>query len=438
MHYFRMFGGAARLVVHRGVLRQMTMLSWSEVSKRAGPMKPRRFEENPRLFGSDKEPKLVFWRDNSAWCPYCLRLWLILEAMEVSYVMKTIPLAAYLKKNERKPAEFLNKVPSGVVPALEFLPDRTNAVEGVQHLIGVLEEKWPSKFPRPTQFPECYDAVVRDGGVRDAFECARRAYETCAGAPARGYLGDPETYFEMTGLLGACRALNAVLERSGGPFVCGKSPTAADWQIIPLLERAEVVPLYFWGTNFEVFKGLTDLLEAARSETFFQFYASDATTLARTNVRYAPQGFLPRDPVVAATIDANPAWLQSATPEAALIAAQRLAANHDAVAAFSIRTAQINLSPEENLQGAVDLALRAVASALLRRSDQQDFSSRDHQRQGLLDDLLRGVERKKKPAAKALRALALSVGVPRDMDLDPANALRAYANLAADLLQDDL
>lgn len=38
-----------------------------------------------RLFGTDEEPRLIFYRDNSSWCPYCERVWLQLEEKQVPY-----------------------------------------------------------------------------------------------------------------------------------------------------------------------------------------------------------------------------------------------------------------------------------------------------------------------------------------------------------------
>ncbi|KAH8072115.1 chloride channel [Aureococcus anophagefferens] len=81
------------------------MREWSAIAAAAGAPAPRLAEEKERLFGAAK-PKVVFWRDNSMWCPYCARLWLLLEALRVPYTTKTIPLSRYLKPGEKKPAEY--------------------------------------------------------------------------------------------------------------------------------------------------------------------------------------------------------------------------------------------------------------------------------------------------------------------------------------------
>ena len=122
---------------------------WDALRAAAGPKQRRPFEENPRLFG-EREAAVIFWRDNSAWCPYCCRLWLLLECMRLPYEMKTIPLARYLQPGEKKPREYVSQVPSGVVPALQFRGEDGSwlpAVDGVARLFDRLAAEYPSKCP---------------------------------------------------------------------------------------------------------------------------------------------------------------------------------------------------------------------------------------------------------------------------------------------------
>ncbi|KAH8097650.1 chloride channel [Aureococcus anophagefferens] len=253
------------------------MREWSAIAAAAGAPAPRLAEEKERLFGAAK-PKVVFWRDNSMWCPYCARLWLLLEALRVPYTTKTIPLSRYLKPGEKKPAEYTSQVPSGVVPALQFeQADGTYgpAVDGVARL---------------------FDALLSDAAT--------------AAPPA-------------------------------------------------------VLPYFFGDGAFErlPFGRARAYLEGARARTFFGAIASDRTTLARTNLRYANPHFAP-DAGAARLIDHEGV---ACTAEDRRDAAARLAKNHAAVAKFALRAASADNRPDETLVAAVDDALRATADSPRRR-----------------------------------------------------------------------
>ncbi|KAK7254060.1 hypothetical protein SO694_00008048 [Aureococcus anophagefferens] len=243
------------------------MREWSAIAAAAGAPAPRLAEEKERLFGAAK-PKVVFWRDNSMWCPYCARLWLLLEALRVPYTTKTIPLSRYLKPGEKKPAGF-EQADGTYGPA----------VDGVARL---------------------FDALLSDAGggapavaaLRAALRARRdgaRGYEACAGAPTRLA---PDACFDM-GVGEACATLDAALAGFGVAF----SGAVAVGLPLPLLERLEAVLPYFFGDGaFErlPFGRARAYLEwRCGARAFFGEIASDRTTLARTNLRYANPHFAP-------------------------------------------------------------------------------------------------------------------------------------------------
>ena len=43
-----------------------------------------------RLFGSNSEPRITFYRDTAAWCPYCQKLWILLEEKKIPYKLQKI------------------------------------------------------------------------------------------------------------------------------------------------------------------------------------------------------------------------------------------------------------------------------------------------------------------------------------------------------------
>ncbi|KAJ1616252.1 glutathione S-transferase, partial [Pavlovales sp. CCMP2436] len=70
-----------------------------------------------RLFGKqESDVRITFYRDSAAWCPYCQKVWLQLEEKQIPYAVELINMRSY----GDKPAEFLRRVPSGLLPAIEL------------------------------------------------------------------------------------------------------------------------------------------------------------------------------------------------------------------------------------------------------------------------------------------------------------------------------
>ncbi|WP_320664187.1 glutathione S-transferase family protein [Prochlorococcus sp. MIT 1223] len=70
-----------------------------------------------RLFGQPEEnAQVTLYRDHHAWCPYCQKVWLWLEWKEIPYRIRKVTMRCYGKKE----SWYLNKVPSGLLPAIEL------------------------------------------------------------------------------------------------------------------------------------------------------------------------------------------------------------------------------------------------------------------------------------------------------------------------------
>lgn len=67
-----------------------------------------------RLFGTSEEPRVTFFRDTAGWCPYCQKVWILLEEKKIPYKIEKINMRSY----GDKPAEFLRMVPNGLLPAI--------------------------------------------------------------------------------------------------------------------------------------------------------------------------------------------------------------------------------------------------------------------------------------------------------------------------------
>ena len=71
-----------------------------------------------RLFDlpDGQEPRVTFYRDTAAWCPYCEKVWLTLEEKRVPYTVEKVNMNCY----GDKPAWFWAMQPSGGIPVAKL------------------------------------------------------------------------------------------------------------------------------------------------------------------------------------------------------------------------------------------------------------------------------------------------------------------------------
>ncbi len=103
-----------------------------------------------RLFDNDlKDIRVVLYRDNHAWCPYCQKIWLWLEWKKIPYQIKKATMRCYGEKEDW----YLKKVPSGIFPAIEL--DQKILTESDQILLRL--EKTFGPLGMPLGEPEIID-----------------------------------------------------------------------------------------------------------------------------------------------------------------------------------------------------------------------------------------------------------------------------------------
>lgn len=69
-----------------------------------------------RLFGSKGETRVTYYRDTAAWCPYCQKVWILLEEKKIPYTVEKIAMRSY----GDKPQSYLKLVPNGLLPAINI------------------------------------------------------------------------------------------------------------------------------------------------------------------------------------------------------------------------------------------------------------------------------------------------------------------------------
>ena len=100
-----------------------------------------------RLFGhTESDVRVILYRDNHAWCPYCQKVWLWLEEKQVPYRIEKVTMFCYGKKE----SWYKRKVPSGMLPAIELdgriITESDDILIALERVYGALG--WGMKDPK--------------------------------------------------------------------------------------------------------------------------------------------------------------------------------------------------------------------------------------------------------------------------------------------------
>ena len=237
-----------------------------------------------RLFGakSESEVRVTLFRDTAAWCPYCQKVWLLLEEKRIPYRLDKINMRSY----GDKPRWFLDKVPNGLLPAIEidgnFMTDSLPIMQALDQTFS--GEGTPRCWRGRTgsclctaslHTSSCEQASGAAGGCRRT--CARRLFTPLAvnrmvpppgperdraskllglerelfGAwcsltfqPGKGLMDRNERAFMAT-----LRRVDEALGESAGPWFLDSAdhPTLVDLQYVSHVERMLASVLYWKG-----------------------------------------------------------------------------------------------------------------------------------------------------------------------------------------------
>lgn len=403
-----------------------------------------------RLFQATKpeDIRVTLYRDSAAWCPYCQKLWILLEEKRIPYKVELINMRSY----GDKPQSFLAKVPRGLLPVVEM--DGTIYTESLQ-IMAMLDQEFPGPQHRP-MLPPPGPAFQR---MQALLQQERELFGAWCGYVFRPGSGG-RARFEQ-----ALRKVDEALAESPDvPWFLDISdgPSLVDLQYVSHIERmAASVP--YWkghairGTGeypnldrwFAAFEQRPEYV-ATKSDWYTHVkdippqYGDGCPVPASRATMTALDGAdeswrLPLPPLSSSRAPSDvlqPGW-EAFEADAPHEAAHRVVANHAAIVRFMARGAgtpgnwavgrpdRAELAdPYAQPAGGrvaedVDVALRAAVVVLL------DGAAPGEGHQALLGAVARETREGVKACAAYLRD---RVGVPRDMTYPAARCLRGSMN----------
>lgn len=400
-----------------------------------------------RLFDAkaEDEVRVTLFRDMAAWCPYCQKVWLLLEEKRIPYRLSKINMRSY----GDKPAWFLEKVPNGLLPAIEidgnFMTDSLPIMQVLDATFA--EEGTPMMVPPPGSERERASKLLNL--ERELFG----AWCSLTFQPGKGLMDRNERVF-----MGTLERVDEALGETDGPwFLDSEHPTLVDLQYISHVERMLASALYWKGLQIRgsaQFANIDAWIAAFEERPAYLATKSDYYThVMDIPPQYGPGFAIDEAKDIAKTIDGRgDSWtlpldleastveqlapMQAAAGEAAARheAAFELVRNHEDVVRFAARgvgepgqkrfqapLADPYAKPNEEAVAAVDVCLRHVTNALIEGASATEAAAKADV--GAVSGGEGG-----RSLVVCLGYLRDRIGVPRDMSQPAAMNLRAHLN----------
>ena len=210
-------------------------LSWVELEALAAPEAdrvegPTNAQATLRLFGRTEDEVLVtLYRDHHAWCPYCQKVWLWLEFKRIPYRIRKVTMRCY----GRKEPWFLDRVPSGMLPALDL--DGRLITESDEILMA-LEERFG-----PLGLPMNSGEALR---LRQLERLLFQAWCLWLCRPGLGKWADQRAREQFRQI---AQRFEQELLRQEGPWLDAGAPGTVDLVFVPYVERMNASLAYYKG-----------------------------------------------------------------------------------------------------------------------------------------------------------------------------------------------
>ena len=244
-----------------------------------------------RLFEySDGTPPITLYRDHAGWCPYCQKTMLLIEEKRVPVQISLVNMRSY----GDKPAEFLRKVPNGLLPAIEV---NGQVITESSVIMGLLDQWHPPEKGYLPMMPSKddeqgnrrYDRLARL--ERDLFSwwCSLifrpEMPRLNGGNNVLGKLlgGDGDMSGTMKGFMDCLRQVDQELQATRGPwFFENDHPTMIDFVYVSHVERMLASCAFWKGLNLRDPKwnlvGINAWLDAFEKREPYLAFKSDYYT----------------------------------------------------------------------------------------------------------------------------------------------------------------
>ena len=218
---------------------QLAELSDFEIDPVNGPTNS---QSTLRLFGqTEADVRVTLFRDNHAWCPYCQKIWLWLEEMQIPYRVQKVTMFCYGKKE----SWYKQKVPSGMLPAIELdgqiITESDDILLALEKVFGVLYRGMEAPQVLPLRRLErqlfrawcawlCYRAIFpgqEKGNRRQFIETVAMVEEALAHTPGPYFLENFSTADVI--FTPYVERMNASLYYYKGYSLREENPRLSDW-----------------------------------------------------------------------------------------------------------------------------------------------------------------------------------------------------------------
>lgn len=398
-------------------------------SPRANAMATKRLFDLP----DGEKPRVTFYRDTAAWCPYCEKVWIMLEEKRVPYTVDKVNMNCY----GSKPDWFWAMQPSGGIPVAKIDGD---VIRESNDIMFAIEEAFPERTMMPAN-PRIKPLLRLE---RELFGSWFRGL----GMPGGMGMGMVDNFEQVLA------KVDSELAVEGGPYFLGKEISIVDCMFAPFLERMAASFPYYKGLEIRRnpdYPRVEEWFLAMESRDSYRNIQSDFYTHVKDlPPQVGPCASLEGSEEFRDSIDGRDGSWRLPLPEddpdlpqpvaglgqsadaARREAAERLIANYVDVGRFAARglaslpgmppvSASLSdpncVGPEESLP-LVDTLLRSTAQSLLEGPDVM---------RAQLSEGISG-----SAAERSLGYLRDRISVPRDMSYPAARQLRAHLNEVID------